>query len=211
MERYPRLAALAKAGAVIAVVFAIVNAFLGKYPSHSGEKILIIQILMWNTSEMWTETGWSHQETAALIFAVIALIFSKWGSGEPDIPEFNTTSTEDQIEAFEALPTAIAHVSGLAQVNPQTQAIVSQIASQTTVPSDEQVAGALSSMDKIEVPEQERTFTTQGAEHVPLPNLDIPEPPSSLPEMPDLPDMDDLFEEELPPLDLPELPELPDF
>ena len=145
------------------------------------------------------------------MLAVIALIFAKWASSEPEIPEFSSTSTEDQIEAFEALPTAIAHVSGLAQVNPQTQAIVSQIAAQTTAPSDEQVAGALSSMDRMEVPEQERTFVTQGAEHVPLPNLDIPEPPSSLPLMPDLPDVDDLFEEELPPLDLPELPELPDI
>lgn len=211
MERYPRLAAVAKAGAAIAVLFALVNAFLGKYPDHSGEKILVIQALMWNTSEMWTETGWSHQETAAMIFAVIALVFSKWASTEPAIPEFNTTSTEDQMEAFEALPTAIAHVSGMAQVNPRTQAIVSQIAGQSVAPSTDQVAGALSSMDKMEIPTDERAFVTKGAEHVPLPNLDIPAPPTSLPEMPDLPDVDDLFSEELPPLDLPELPELPDI
>jgi len=210
MERYPRLAALAKALAVLAVLFGLVNAFLGKYPDHSGEKILLLQALMWNTSEMWTETGWSHQETAAMIFAVITLVFSKWASTIPAIPEFNTTSTEDQIEAFEALPTAIAHVSGMAQVNPKTQAIVSQIAGQSSAPSADQVAGALSSMDEMAIPEQDRAFVTKGAEHVPLPNLDIPAPPS-LPEMPDLPDVDDLFSEELPPLDLPELPELPDI
>ena len=145
-QRAPRTAAFATTVATMSLIGLLGNAFLGKYPGHAGERVLLVPLfngfLSGSEQNFWASTGWSLQEWIWLSLTVCLGLLAVWGRTERQVPELpSNRSVAEQLADFESRETVVG-VRQSASSAQATSSIISSILGESTSVDVKQVESA---------------------------------------------------------------------
>ena len=154
-QKAPRIAVFASVLSGLSAVLLLVNAFAGKYPGHSGERVLIAPLfdhfIAGETDSYWGQTGWNLQETVWAISTFLLVIVSFWGRQLRPVPELPKQPTvAEQLESFENIATPVSNQYSKPYSNEyheRTSSIISSVLGDSQRDVDQQsVSSAITSL-----------------------------------------------------------------
>ena len=154
-QKAPRIAVFASVLSGLSAVLLLVNAFAGKYPGHSGERVLIAPLfdhfIAGGTDSYWDQTGWNLQETVWAIATFLLVLVSFWGRQLRPVPELPKQPTvAEQLESFENIATPVSNQYSKPYSNEyheRTSSIISSVLGDSQRDVDQQsVSSAITSL-----------------------------------------------------------------
>lgn len=154
-QKAPRIAVFASVLSGLSAVLLLVNAFAGKYPGHSGERVLIAPLfdhfIAGGTDSYWGQTGWNLQETVWAIATFLLVLVSFWGRQLRPVPELPKQPTvAEQLESFENIATPVSNQYSKPYSNEyheRTSSIISSVLGDSQRDVDQQsVSSAITSL-----------------------------------------------------------------
>ena len=154
-QKAPRIAVFASVLSGLSAVLLLVNVFAGKYPGHSGERVLIAPLfdhfIAGGTDSYWGQTGWNLQETVWAIATFLLVLVSFWGRQLRPVPELPKQPTvAEQLESFENIATPVSNQYSKPYSNEyheRTSSIISSVLGDSQRDVDQQsVSSAITSL-----------------------------------------------------------------
>ena len=154
-QKAPRIPVFASVLSGLSAVLLLVNVFAGKYPGHSGERVLIAPLfdhfIAGGTDSYLGQTGWNLQETVWAIATFLLVLVSFWGRQLRPVPELPKQPTvAEQLESFENIATPVSNQYSKPYSNEyheRTSSIISSVLGDSQRDVDQQsVSSAITSL-----------------------------------------------------------------